>query len=404
MTFIQPLQLRVIRAFKSTLEDMEEKRSCHSMHSLRSTRSYLTRPTSDISYIDDEDRGRKGGGQTATNGHYIRAAAAPATAASAAHGMSQQNYAKSVEAPSSSHYLKVEGGAYRVQRSVSSGSGTLAQAAGPRSRACSDAATQSVESSFTQTDESLLAPLANNSFSYGGGGGLGGPPPLFAMGPPPSPVPPVFIETSSEVGGVGGGGRMSVMGYTRATSPTPPQQYGHMIPSPYYHPPYYEPAYYHTYLNPMAAAAATGLLPEGYQYEVVVRRPSMGPTELTVPVPNAGDLSRRPSVVGHYPCGPLFPPPHPPHLAHPYSMPGSFDSAQGPPLTPVYNPPLSPRHTSNPPAAAAFPAGPSPFAAAGPPNSNGGEQPLLSGPPNPDSRTITIQPSDIPKLIHETSI
>jgi len=68
-------QLRVIRAFKSTLEDMEEKRSCHSMHSLRSTRStrsYLTRPTSDISYIDDEDRGRKGSGQ-ATNGHYIRA-------------------------------------------------------------------------------------------------------------------------------------------------------------------------------------------------------------------------------------------------------------------------------------------------------------------------------------------
>jgi hypothetical protein len=65
-------QLRVIRAFKSTLEDMEEKRSCHSMHSLRSTRSHLTRPTSDISYIDDEDRARKGSSQ-ATNGHYIRA-------------------------------------------------------------------------------------------------------------------------------------------------------------------------------------------------------------------------------------------------------------------------------------------------------------------------------------------
>jgi len=65
-------QLRVIRAFKSTLEDMEEKRSCHSMHSLRSQRSHLTRPTSDISYIDDEDRARKGSSQ-ATNGHYIRA-------------------------------------------------------------------------------------------------------------------------------------------------------------------------------------------------------------------------------------------------------------------------------------------------------------------------------------------
>ena len=133
-------QLRVIRAFKSTLEDMEEKRSCHSMHSLRSTRSYLTRPTSDISYIDDEDRGRKGSGQ-ATNGHYIRAST---------HGMSQ-NYAKPmvVEASPSSNYLKVDGGAYRVQRSLSSGSGTLAQSGAPRQRASSDAATQSVESAFT---------------------------------------------------------------------------------------------------------------------------------------------------------------------------------------------------------------------------------------------------------------
>ena len=50
------LQLRVIRAFKSTLEDMEEKRSCHSMHSVRSTRSYLSRPASDISYIEDEEK------------------------------------------------------------------------------------------------------------------------------------------------------------------------------------------------------------------------------------------------------------------------------------------------------------------------------------------------------------
>jgi len=66
-------QLRVIRAFKSTLEDMEEKRSCHSMHSLRSQRSHLTRPTSDISYIDDEERARKGHSSQATNGHYIRA-------------------------------------------------------------------------------------------------------------------------------------------------------------------------------------------------------------------------------------------------------------------------------------------------------------------------------------------
>merc|ERR1711892_1194323 len=66
-------QLRVIRAFKSTLEDMEEKRSCHSMHSVRSTRSYLTRPTSDISYIDDDEKWKAKGSGVSSNGHYIRA-------------------------------------------------------------------------------------------------------------------------------------------------------------------------------------------------------------------------------------------------------------------------------------------------------------------------------------------
>jgi len=62
-------QLRVIRAFKSSLEEMEDARSCHSMHSVRSTRSYLanstSRPTSDISYIDDDEKGKKN-----ANGHY----------------------------------------------------------------------------------------------------------------------------------------------------------------------------------------------------------------------------------------------------------------------------------------------------------------------------------------------
>jgi len=66
-------QLRVIRAFKSTLEDMEEKRSCHSMHSVRSTRSYLARPTSDISYIDDDEKWKAKGSGVSSNGHYIRA-------------------------------------------------------------------------------------------------------------------------------------------------------------------------------------------------------------------------------------------------------------------------------------------------------------------------------------------
>jgi len=70
-------QLRVIRAFKSTLEDMEEKRSCHSMHSLRSTRSHLARPMSDISYIDEENAVTGKGGVPNSNGHYKRSAHDP---------------------------------------------------------------------------------------------------------------------------------------------------------------------------------------------------------------------------------------------------------------------------------------------------------------------------------------
>ena len=340
------------------------------MHSLRSTRSYLTRPTSDISYIDDEDRGRKGSGQ-ATNGHYIRAST---------HGMSQ-NYAKPmvVEASPSSNYLKVDGGAYRVQRSLSSGSGTLAQSGAPRQRASSDAATQSVESAFTQTDESCLAPYSM----------AGAHVPQMA---PPSPVPPVLIES-------GEGGRGSVFGYTRATSPTPPTQYGHIIPSPYYHPPFYEPAYYHTYLNPMVASG----LPEGYQYEVVVRRPSMGPTELTVPVPNPNEPNRRPSV-GHYTLPPMFP-----HQS-PHSLPGSFDSNQGPPITPVYASgqpqPLSPRHFHGPPQGSQPPQNLTTQPAAIQPDVNTTANPTECKPSSMpcESKPIQIPTSEIPKLIHETSI
>lgn len=44
-------QLRVIRAFKSTLEDLEERRSAQS---LRSARSQIVRPMSDFTYIDED--------------------------------------------------------------------------------------------------------------------------------------------------------------------------------------------------------------------------------------------------------------------------------------------------------------------------------------------------------------
>lgn len=60
------LQLRVIRAFKSTLEDLEERRSVHSLHSLHSLRSsrshtgpWPPRPLSDITYIDEDPTANK---------------------------------------------------------------------------------------------------------------------------------------------------------------------------------------------------------------------------------------------------------------------------------------------------------------------------------------------------------
>ncbi|XP_015433532.1 PREDICTED: LOW QUALITY PROTEIN: plasma membrane calcium-transporting ATPase 2 [Dufourea novaeangliae] len=61
-------QLRVIRAFKSTLEDLEERRSVHSLHSLHSMRSSRShtgpRPLSDFTYIDEDPTNT---GQTANN-------------------------------------------------------------------------------------------------------------------------------------------------------------------------------------------------------------------------------------------------------------------------------------------------------------------------------------------------
>ena len=408
---------------------MEEKRSCHSMHSLRSQRSHLTRPTSDISYIDDEERARKGHSSQVTNGHYIRAST---------HGMSNNHATKPMVVEASSNYLKVEGGAYRVQRSNSSGSNALANSSTTTAstqsnvKTSSDAATQSVSSSCTQTDDydSYLTPSSSIITNHGLGPMMHHP-----QMAPPSPVPPVLLE------GRQGSAGAAVYGFTRATSPTPPTNYSHAIPSPFYHPPYYDPTYYHTYLNPMLA---TGL-PDGYQYEVVVRRPSMGPTELTVPVPTSADPSRRPSAVGHYALPPIFP--NPQQLQN--SLPGSFESSQGPPLTPVYNPvsshqlpPGSPRHFTVAAAAASSNPHPSLVPQQPPPQPTAQPQPTVQPPPpalnltgaqpqpsppsapNPEAcnphppvpnsiepssptqptKPIQIPTSDIQKLIHETSI
>ncbi|XP_064632110.1 plasma membrane calcium-transporting ATPase 2-like isoform X3 [Lineus longissimus] len=64
-------QLRVVRAFKSTLEDLEEKRSVHSfhsLHSLRSSRSQSHKPLSDELYPMDYTKSAS----SDHNGSYLR--------------------------------------------------------------------------------------------------------------------------------------------------------------------------------------------------------------------------------------------------------------------------------------------------------------------------------------------
>lgn len=57
------LQLRVVRAFKSTLEDMEERLSAHSAAGLRSR---LRAPPADIAYIDADADDAAGGPRAET--------------------------------------------------------------------------------------------------------------------------------------------------------------------------------------------------------------------------------------------------------------------------------------------------------------------------------------------------
>jgi len=84
-------QLRVIRAFKSNLEDLEDRRSCHSLQSLHNMRAFRhsspagpkavpDKPVSDISYIDEEDK--------PTNGRTKTDESRPAAAEAAASPLS----------------------------------------------------------------------------------------------------------------------------------------------------------------------------------------------------------------------------------------------------------------------------------------------------------------------------
>lgn len=407
-------QLRVIRAFKSTLEDMEEKRSCHSLHSVRSTRSFLSRPTSDISYIEDEDKWKIGKGNNV--GFCQRAGSAqsgPISNGHFHHGHHAQSGHSNISGknvhsiknivdrdatnnqPISCNYLRVEGGAYRVQRSSSSGSTNMSAQSQTTdsgvsvviggSKTSTDAATQSCASSCTQTDESFLAPL------------------VLHQPATPLPHPPLFMEPGGELTRSN-----SVLGaglYTRGTSPTPPYTYGQPIPTSCYHA--YDPgtAYYHTYLNPMVDTA-------GYQYDIVVRRPSVGPVsgseQLTLPNENLG--LRRPSVGA--------PQVYPSHIIHhhlkPQSMTGSCDSTLPSSITPSpaspipssgLGQPLSPRHLQNTNFSTS-PIAPAPVVSH---NTLETDCPHSSNPHKSEQTKPILIPhpattTDIPKLIHETSI
>ena len=379
---------------------MEEKRSCHSLHSVRSTRSFLSRPTSDISFIEDEEKAKMAGKivnnvAAASNGHYIRGNSVQNSGNQSVSSVVAKSGVTETNQGYASNYLKVEGGAYRVQRSSSSGScnnaaqsvQTVEGGGGSRPRASIDVGTQSCASSCTQTDESCLAPA---------------PVVLLPAHGSVSPHPGVYMDhdlarSQSAMG----------PGYTRATSPTPPYAYGQPPPpSSCYHAPAtataYDAAtaagYYHTYLNPLVDTGT------GLQYDIIVRRPSIGPvTDLAAADPAA--QLRRPSMGAVYP----------PHLLHhhiqPHSLPGSFDSSLPPPLNPSFTAPgqpLSPRHlhSSNSNILSTSPIAPHAISSHDSllATSSIDQSKPIPIPSVPANVTTTNTPDNIPKLIHETSI
>ncbi len=455
-------QLRVIRAFRSTLEDMEEKRSVHSIHSLRSTRSMLNRPMSDISYIDEETvcgsnaRGQSfsvaGGGSSSFNGGGLLAAPRHGMTASQLRNKpssgSEGSSSSSANFASRNNYLKVEGQTYRVCRTVGrqesataaattngGGGGNVTLAAVRRT---SDAQTQSAESSFNedaaenplppqqqQQQIPAVAPIqqqqqqsfdmscatTNTSFQQQQAGSMrmAGPGlnnddfayaatyvhvvgvPSSSRGPSPVMLGPAPVQYSM-AGAMGG--------------PT------HLLPSPMYSAVNY--GYDPTYCQYLGQAA------DGYQYELV-RRPSMGAPPSPIPPPQPAPPP--PALSGHHDLlmpsqynsrgqsgSLLVPSTSPvPHYTqqhhHPglSSMQGSFDSVGGPPTTPIFMQPASPRppyHHQQQPHMYSSSGAPSysttPHRVS---SMSGGGQPAGHphdwGPPTS---------SDIPKLIHETSI
>ena len=211
---------------------MEEKRS---VHSLRSTRSYLSRPMSDISYVDEDTLS-----PSAVSHHYRGRSAFSGSGSAAGQPASNNNKPQqgmmrhsllvtdtSAFTPVTNNstnmagqqYLKVEGTAYRVhhrqqtqpqQRSRNEVAFSSMSAAGPPERIISaDAQTQSAESSFlvaasaqTVMIDDYQQPSApagcGGGFGLGGSaavvGGLAGE--LSNQPPPQHQPPPQVIYTS----------------------------------------------------------------------------------------------------------------------------------------------------------------------------------------------------------------
>ena len=312
----------MIRAFKSTLEDMEEKRSIHSLRTAaeRERRQNNLRSTAagaggDISYID-EDGGLGSNGLGSKSGRTTR------------HTENQ--------------YLKVEGQTYRVQRVVQQPNTAATAAMLPvpqdRIRRCSDAQTQSNESSFealtthqqhlhshphplTTASSALSAAITNNCDAA---------------------VDSSSSQTRVQVGPVG-----HVLPHPQSAVPHSVSSSRNPSPVPHPPPPPYPTAFFPVPAPPSPVPAVLqaaygydpsycqylGQAADGYQYELV-RRPSLGnplaaaasaaaasaASELAVP-PN--HVLRRPSTGSPYP-----PPPHSPYgggLAA-TSLHGSFDS------------------------------------------------------------------------------
>ena len=486
---------------------MEDRRSVHSIHSYRSNRG-MTRPISDISFIDEETLSPSSAASRAIAARQSsNGGAGLAPTRGSTHGMSNHarksvgsisagGGAMTVTVPSANISSSTNTSAFRNNNNLNDdanrnntasamirgsnatnistiqNTSTNAAVSGsmvhhqritePKSsKYCSDAQTQSAESSFAvaEAEAAALAEAAN----FDGGGY----PTTNTQFSYPTPLNTDLIPTREQaasrpvcvqVGVPSRGASPSLLG---PPSPQPPGMLApnppltHLIPSPLYPAPGfgYDPSY----------CQLLGQAADGYQYELV-RRPSFGAPELTIPgldpmlqrrlsggLPSMQQPAPPTVTGGSISAGGYPPPPHSPvppgypglaplnaatapHLgtANLNSMPGSFDSTAGPPQSspifiqsshsqtrpvvavPSINPSQRHFHSLAPVTtvySASSISAPQPqYTAAVPPSSalhhrpsNVSPSPIL-GPDWGASNVTVSSPGEMPKLIHETSI